>query len=273
LLIFKDKVYRMIAVIEYLTVGCFAGFMAGLLGVGGGLIVVPGLIFGFAQLGLADNISLHMALGTSLATILFTSFFSIKAHNKQGFVRWDIVKPITPGILLGTFIGAQIVGLLSAQPLRWFFVGFLILVAAQMLLELKPKVKRGLPKKFGMSTAGGMIGFISSFIGIGGGALSVPFMGWCSVPIREAIGTSAALSFPIALAGAIGNIYRGFNITGLPEWSLGYVYLPALAVVVAASMPMAYVGAKVAHRLPVMVLKKIFASMLIFIAIYMIYRM
>lgn len=253
----------------YLLVGLFAGFMGGLLGVGGGTIILPGLLIGFAKLGWHDNIAVHTALGTSLASIIFTSLSSVKAHHERGYVRWDILKQITPGVLLGTFIGTQIVGFISARPLQWIVIVLLLAVAVQMLLGVNPKTQRGLLNLPGMSIAGSVIGFVSSFIGIGGGSLSMPFMNWCSVPAREAIATSAAIALPVAFAGAMGNVVSGWGQPDLPAWSLGFVYLPALGLVAVASMPMARVGAKLAHRLPAPVLKKVFAVMLICVVIDM----
>jgi uncharacterized membrane protein YfcA len=261
----------MIAMLIYISIGVIAGFMAGLLGVGGGMIIVPGLLFGFAKLGLTGNCSLHMALGTSLASIIFTSLSSVKAHHERRYVRWDTVKQMMPGILLGTFLGTQIVGYLPAQPLQWIFVIFLLMVAGQMAFNLQSRPTRQLPALPGMTLVGAGIGFISSFIGIGGGSLSVPFMNACNTPAREAIGTSAAIGLPIALAGAVGNMVSGMGQANLPLWSVGFVYLPALSLIVLASMPMARVGAQLAHRLPTTLLKKIFAMMLIAIASHMFY--
>lgn len=261
----------MLGIFIYLFIGTVAGFMAGLLGVGGGLIVVPGLLFAFVELGLTDEISLHLALGTSLASIIFTSLASMRTHHQYGYVKWSIVKRIALGVMIGTFLGAQVVSFLPSRPLQWIFILFLLTVAIQTLSDWQPKSHRSLPKPAILMTVGGGIGFFSSFIGIGGAALSIPFMRTCRVPEREIIGTSSAISFFIAISGALGNMVSGAAHTDLPEWSIGFIYLPALLLIILTSMPMAIVGAKVAHRLPTIVLKKIFAILLVCIAIRIMY--
>jgi uncharacterized membrane protein YfcA len=260
------------AILAYLSVGLIAGFLAGLLGVGGGLVIVPALLYVFALLGLPPEHHQHLALGTSMATIVFTGIASLKAHHARGAVRWTVVKTITPGILLGTFAGAQLAAFVPALGLQWFFVAFAYLVAAQMLLDFKPKPSRALPASGGMTAVGTSIGLVSSWVGIGGGSLSVPFMTLCNVPVKEAIGTSAAIGFPIALAGAFGYVVSGWSAS-LPQGALGFVYLPALAGIVLASFPMAKVGAAAAHRLPVPVLKKCFAALLIALASKMLWSL
>lgn len=252
----------------YLATGAFAGLLAGLLGVGGGLIIVPILSFIFEAQHFPHDQVIHLALGTSLASILFTSVSSVRAHHAHGAVEWSTVKNITPGILLGTFAGSLVASLLPTGFLKVFFVCFLFYVATQMLLNFRPKPTRQLPGKGGMFAAGGIIGGVSAFVGIGGGSLSVPLMTWCNVSMHRAIATSAAIGFPIAAAGALGYIAGGHGTDTLP-WSLGYVYLPALAGLVVASMPVAPFGAKLAHRLPVAKLKKIFALLLYILGIRM----
>ena len=252
-------------VLLYLVAGSVAGFLAGLLGVGGGLVIVPILMFIFAAQHFPADHMIHIAIGTSLASIMFTSVSSLRAHHAHGAVNWTIVKQITPGILFGTLIGTFLVEKLPANLLKGFFIFFVFAVATQMLINVKPKPARQLPGSMGMLSAGGFIGMISSFVGIGGGSLSVPFMTWCNVKMHDAIGTSAAIGFPIALAGAIGYIVNGLAFKNLPEWSFGFVYLPSLACLVISSVLVAPFGAKVAHKLPVATLKKIFAVFLYFI--------
>lgn len=247
----------------YLGLGAVAGFFAGLLGVGGGAIMVPVLALMFAAQGFPDAHLMHLALGTSMAAIVFTSISSLRAHHAHGAVRWPIVKIIAPGILLGTFAGAQLASLIPTRPLAIFFTLFMTYVAFQLLANVKPKPSRQLPGPLGMFLVGGGIGAISALAAIGGGSLSVPFMVWCNVRMHEAIGTSAAIGFPIALAGTIGYLVGGWNVGGLPAWSFGYVYSPALAACVSMSMLTAPLGAKAAHRLPVATLKKIFAGVIL----------
>ena len=252
-------------ILLYLVAGSVAGFLAGLLGVGGGLVIVPILLFIFAAQHFPADYIMHIAIGTSLASIMFTSVSSLRAHHAHGAVNWAIVKRIAPGILFGTLAGTFLVARLPAPLLKGFFIFFVFVVATQMLLNVKPKPARQLPGSVGMFTAGGFIGMISSFVGIGGGSLTVPFMTWNNVKMHEAIGTSAAIGFPIALAGAIGYLVNGLAIKNLPEWSLGFVHLPSLACLVISSVLVAPFGAKVAHKLPVATLKKIFAVFLYFI--------
>ena len=246
----------------YIALGAFAGVLAGLLGVGGGLVIVPALTFIFTAQHLPEGHILHLALGTSLASIMFTSISSLRAHHGRGAVDWIVMRRISAGILAGTFGGSWIAAQLSTPFLKGFFVVFLYYVAAQMLLDIKPKPHRQLPGWGGMSGVGGVIGGVSSLVGIGGGTMSVPFLVWCNIAIHRAIGTSAAVGFPIALAGAAGYVVNGLSVP-LPEHSLGFVYLPALVGIAAASVVTAPFGAKLAHRLPIGQLKKIFALLLI----------
>jgi uncharacterized membrane protein YfcA len=246
----------------YLATGVFAGFLAGLLGVGGGLVIVPVLAFIFAAQHFAEGQIMHLALGTSLASIMFTSISSLRAHHAHGAVNWQVVRGITPGIVIGTLAGTVVAAQLSTFFLKVFFVVFLYYVATQMVLNIKPKPSRELPGAAGMFAAGSVIGVVSSLVGIGGGTLSVPFMTWCNVRLHQAIGTSAAIGFPIAAAGAAGYIANGWALRALPAYSLGFVYLPALAGLVVASVLTAPFGARLAHRLPVARLKKFFALLL-----------
>ncbi|WP_373976643.1 sulfite exporter TauE/SafE family protein [Chitinibacter sp. SCUT-21] len=253
-------------VLACLGVGLIAGFLAGLLGVGGGLVIVPALLAVFHFANIEPGLHQHLALGTSLATIIVTGAASVRAHHAKSAVRWDIVGQITPGILLGTFAGAQIAGLISSKGLQWIFVVFAFLVAAQMLLDIKPKPTRQLPARHGLISIGALIGMLSSWVGIGGGSLSVPFMSACNVPVKTAIGTSSAIGIPIAIAGTIGYAYSGMGIANLPNCTFGYVYIPAFIAIVFASFPMAQFGAALAHRLPVAQLKKCFAALLVILA-------
>jgi len=246
----------------YIALGAFAGILAGMLGVGGGVIIVPVLTFIFTAEHLPDAHILHLALGTSLASIMFTSVSSLRAHHLRGAVDWFVVRRISFGIVVGTFAGSWVAAQLSTRFLKVFFVVFLYYVAIQMLLNIKPKPHRQLPGSAAMFGIGGFIGAISSLVGIGGGSMSVPFLIWCNVAIHRAIGTSAAIGFPIAMAGAAGYLLNGLSST-LPRYSVGFIYLPALFGVAVASIVTAPLGAKLAHTLPVDILKKVFALLLI----------
>ena len=252
--------------LSYLGIGAGAGVLAGLLGVGGGLVIVPLLAFVFAAQGLPPQHVQHLALGTSLATIIFTSVSSSRAHHRRGAVNWEVVRRISFGIVAGTFGGSWIAARLPTDLLKAFFAAFLIFVALQMWLDIRPKPSRQLPGPAGMLSTGGGIGFVSSLVGIGGGTMSVPFLLWCNLPVRTAIGTSAAIGFPIAVAGAAGYIVNGWAAAGLPAGSLGFVYLPALVAVAAASFALAPLGAWLAHRVPVRPLRRGFALFIVAIA-------
>jgi uncharacterized membrane protein YfcA len=260
-------------ILTYLIVGVFVGILAGLFGVGGGLIIVPILDVMLTRQGVPHEFIMHLALGTSLASIVFTSVSSFWAHHKHGAVEWPVVRRIVPGILTGTFLGSCIAARLSTNFLKMFFVIFLYYVALQMLSGKKPKASRQLPGIWGMFAVGNVIGVVSSFVGIGGGSMSVPFMIWCNIAVHHAIGTSAAIGFPIAIAGAVGYLYNGFNIPGLPQGAIGYIYLPALAGIVCASVLTAPLGARLAHSLPVDRLRKLFAVLLIIMGTRMLIRL
>jgi uncharacterized membrane protein YfcA len=259
-------------IIAFLVLGAAIGFAAGLLGIGGGMLLVPFVILLLAAKEFPKELIVHMAIATSLATIMFTSISSVRAHHRHGAVSWKIVKFLAPGILIGSWIGPWIGKQLSASGLALFFAVFVAFSATQMLVDKKPAASRDLPKAPGMFAAGGIIGILSGLAGAGGAFISVPFMTWCNVRIHTAVATSAALGFPIAVAGTLSNIYYGMRIPDLPEGSLGFIYLPALLVISAASMMTAPLGARTAHKLPVKSLRRAFAIMLYMLAAYMLYK-
>ncbi len=253
----------MLAWIIYAALGLVAGVLAGLLGVGGGIVIVPMLSIAFDLQGLPSQYIQHMALGTSLGTIMFTSISSFRAHHKHGAVNWSVVRRITLGIIVGTLAGSWVAAQLSTRFLKGFFAVFLFYVATQMILNIKPKGGRQLPGRVGMSAVGGGIGVVSSLVGIGGGTLSVPFMVWCNMTMHNAVGTSAAIGFPIAVAGAAGYLINGLKVAAdLPPMSLGFLYLPALIGIAVTSILTAPLGARIAHKLPVAQLKRVFAILL-----------
>ena len=247
----------------YLLTGAVAGVLAGLLGIGGGLVIVPLLTFVFTAQQLPAHYILHLALGTSLASIVFTSVSSFRAHHARGAVHWGVVRTISLGILTGTFSGTWVAAQLSSRFLSGFFVAFLYYVALRMFFNVRPKPSRTLPGRGGMFAMGNLIGGVSSLVGIGGGSLSVPFLVRCNLPVHSAVGTSAAIGFPIAVAGAAGYVLNGIAVPTLPVGSLGFVYLPALAGISLASVLTAPLGVRLAHRLPVLHLKRLFAFFLV----------
>jgi len=253
----------------YPLLGAFAGLVAGLLGVGGGLIIVPVLVFIFTAQGVAPEQVVHLAVGTSLATIVLTSITSVRSHHQHGAVLWPVFRKLTPGIVLGAGLGAAIANYLPAAGLRTFFGLFELYVATQLLLDIKPHPQRRLPGTAGLLGAGGVIGTVSAIVGIGGGTLTVPFLVWCNIAMRKAVATSAACGLPIALAGSLGFVIIGQGEAGLPDWSSGYVYWPAFAGIVVASTLLAPVGARLAHRLPARQLKRVFALLLYVLGVRM----
>ena len=213
-----------------------------------------------------------MAIATSLATICFTSIASVRAHHQRGAVLWPVVKLLAPGIVIGSMLGAQIAKALPAQALALLFAVFVSFSATQMLRGKKPKPTRLLPNAPGMLAAGGVVGVLASLVGAGGAFVSVPFMTWCNVNIHNAVATSAALGFPIAVAGTIGYVIAGWSLHDMPAGTVGFIYLPALLTISAASVLTARFGARTAHRLDTRQLKRIFAVLLFGLAAYMAYK-
>ncbi len=250
----------------YLVLGAITGFLAGLFGVGGGLVLVPVFLFLFDAQHFPAEYLLHLSLGTSMATIVFTSLASMRKHHQHGGVNWQVVRRITPGILLGTAIGALAASAIPAKGLGIFFALFVYFAAAQILLDKRPHPSRQLPGIAGMTLTGSFTGWISSLVSIGGGTIVVPFLVWCNVPIRNAIATSAAIGFPVAVGGTLGYLAIGWHIDALPGPHLGYVYLPAVFWVALASVVTAPLGAKATHRMKVELLRRLFAVLLIMLA-------
>jgi uncharacterized membrane protein YfcA len=259
------------ALLVYPVIGAIAGVLAGLLGVGGGIVIVPVLIFTFRWLGFPEHLLTHMAVGTSLATILLTSSGSIKQHHQAGAVHWPVVFRLSSGLVLGAILGAAFADMLKGRVIQVLFAVFACFIAWQMLREAKPKPSRQLPGTAGLAGVGGVIGFASAIFGIGGGSLTVPFLTWCNVRIQDAIGTSAACGFPIALAGALAFAWTGWGALGLPPFSVGYLYLPAFLGIALTSVVFAQWGARLAHRLPAATLKKVFAVLLIGVSLKLVW--
>lgn len=256
-----------------IALGLVAGFMAGLLGVGGGIILVPGLYFLFKTLGYAPDHLMHLAVGTSLAIIIPTGISSAFAHYKRGAVRMDLVRHIGPGIVIGVMAGTVIAGIISGTELKMIFAGALFFFAA--LMQIPPKPQEGGPKEmgYGRGSAGGfVVGVLSSLMGIGGATLNVPFMTLHGVPIHNAVASSSALGPIIALPGTIGFIIIGWNAQDLPPLSWGYVNLLALAVIAPLSAFAAPYGARAAHAVSVVILRRIFSIFIIIVAIKMLWE-
>ena len=267
-------------IIAYGLVGAFAGTLAGLLGVGGGLVIVPVLLFLWQADGLGGAQSVQLAIGTSLAVIVFTSLSSVRAHHRRGGVLWSVFWRLVPGILLGSGLGAAVAALMPQAWLKAVFALFELAVAAQMALAVRASTpapaattssstERSLPAPLGMGLVGTLIGAVSALVGIGGGIMTVPFLNACGVRIQQAVGTSAACGLPIAVGGSLSYLVLGWQNTALPAGSLGYVYGPALLGIAAISVLFAPLGAALAHRLPTQVLKKVFAAFLALLGVWM----
>ena len=248
--------------LAYAALGALVGLFAGLLGIGGGAIMVPLLVLIFDAQGLPREHLLHLAVGTSMSTILLTSLSSIRAHQQRGAIRWDITRGMTPGVILGGLAGASLAVAIPTTTLALAFTMIIFAAATNMILDRKPHPSRQLPGPVGLSLAGGAIGGLSSIAAMGGAFAFVPYMLWCNVPMINAVGTAASLGFPVALAGTAGFIFNGLQDSGLPSGSVGYVYMPAFAGIVLTSGLVAPAGAAMAHKLPTKMLKRIFAALL-----------
>jgi uncharacterized membrane protein YfcA len=259
--------------LEYAGIGGLVGVLAGLLGIGGGGIMVPVLASLFENQGIGREIVVHLAVGTSMATILFTSMSSVRAHHLRGAVHWKALARITPGILVGGLAGSLGAGSVSGRGLALLFALVVCGVGMSMLLDRKPKPTRELPGPLGMFSAGAVISGVSSLMAIGGAAMTVPFMIFCNIPPIQAVGTASAIGFPIALSSTIGYVVTGLGAVGLPTGSLGYVYLPALVGISVASMMTAPLGARLAHRLPTKRLRQVFAVVLFLLAARMVWKL
>jgi len=259
-------------ILELTVLGLCTGFLAGLLGLGGGMLMVPFLTIILTARAYPPGATVKMAVATSLATILFTSLASVRAHHQRGAVMWPVAALLAPGILVGAFAGSQLAAALPARLLSLLFALFVTFSATQMLLNHKPKPARTLPGAPGMFGVGGVIGLLSSLVGAGGAFVSVPFMTWCNVTIHKAVGTSAALGFPVALAGTIGYLVAGWRLPQTPPGAFGYLYWPGLLVLSIASVATAPVGARLAHRMDIAPLKRAFAMVLYCLAAYFVLR-
>ena len=237
------------------------------------MLMVPFLMYFLTQLGTPSDITLKMSIATAMSTIVFTSISSVIAHHKKQAVRWDLVKGLAPGIVLGSLISSVgVFSVFKGNTLAYFFEGFVFFSATQLFINKKPKPSRQMPKTPGMVLAGSTIGFMSGLVGAGGGFISVPFMVWCNVNIRNAVATSAALGFPIALANAFGYIASGWSLLDRPIGSLGFIWIPGMVLIAACSVLTAPLGVRLAHTLPVKQLSRVFAVLLYTLSIYMFYR-
>lgn len=256
----------------YLLTGCLSGLLGGLFGLGGGIIIVPALIFVFTWQGVDAAVLTHLAVGSSLAAILVTAISSTRAHHAKGAVHWPVALALAPGLCLGVMLGAVLAASLSGAGLQLLFGVFACAIAVQMGFGLQPAGKHGMPGKPVLAGAGGVIGAASAVFGIGGGSLTVPFLSWRGLRMQEAVATSAAGGVPIALVGAASYAVTGWQANALPAFSTGYLYWPAIVGIVATSALFATLGAKLAHRLPAALLKRAFAVFLFLLGLQFIFR-
>ena len=259
----------MIEIFLYLVTGAFAGFAAGLFGVGGGLIIVPVLFYVFATQGYEPQHLMHMAIATSLATIMFTSISSTLAHHKKQAVLWPLVFTLSPGIIIGAWFGGISASALDTKVLATIFAVFELLVATNLILQTQPEQHQTNIGRITATAGGTVIGFISSIVGIGGGTMTVPFLHWFNISMQKAVATSAACGFPIALVGTLSYVYSGWGLQLTGTMTIGYLQLYALAVIASSSFIFAPLGAKLAHSISEKTLRLSFAFILILLSILM----
>lgn len=257
----------LLTLVGYLALGAAAGTLAGLFGVGGGIIIVPALVFAFGLQDIAPEVVMHLAVGTSLATIVVTGASSAYGHWQKGSIYLPWLKVLLPGLVLGAVLGVFVAGGLSATVLGTLFGVFVVLVAVKMLLGIAPKPGSVPPGTLAMGVAGAIIGSVSALFGIGGGTLTVPWLSRCGASMTRAVGTSAACGLPIALTGALTFIVVGLGNPLLPAAATGFVMWPAFFGVVLASVPFARVGVKLAHVLPAQVMRYAFAALLLVVGV------
>jgi len=250
--------------------GLFAGFVGGLFGVGGGAVLVPVLYAIFTALGIDESVRMHVAVGTSLSTIIATSWRSLATHAKAGAVDVEVLKAWGPWITVGALLGAALAGIANNEALLIVFGAGLLLVAAQMAFASPNwRLRDSLPTGFARAGIAGSIGALSAMMGIGGGAFGVTLMTLCGRPIHQAVATASGFGAAIALPAALGYVVTGWGRDGLPAWSLGFVSAPGFVVLALLTAITAPIGARLAHRLPQRTLKRAFAALLAFVAINM----
>ncbi|MEN8626162.1 MULTISPECIES: sulfite exporter TauE/SafE family protein [Psychrobacter] len=248
----------------FIIAGAFAGLSAGLFGIGGGMIIVPVLVWIFTAYAFPPEVVTHLAIGTSLATIAVTSLSSLMAHHKHDSVRWEVWRNMALGLVIGSLVGAGIADMIDGQILQMIIgVGALLMALKMLFLSNKDQMVKPLPPASLQFGAGTGIGLASSIFGIGGGSLTVPFLNWSGLSMRQSVGTSAACGLPIALAGAAGFAWFGQDVVNMPEGTIGFIHVTGFICISVASFAMAKVGAKLAHVLPALTLKRLFGVLLL----------
>lgn len=258
-----------ITLLIYLIIGIVAGFLSGLLGIGGGILIVPALIWAYKYQSMSPDVIMHIAAGTSLASIIISAAFSLRNHLRHGIQVWPTYQRLAIGVAIGTLLGTLLAQVLHSHFLIMLFSIFLLAVAFMLLFGGQPKPQRQLPGKLGMTGMGLLIGGKSGLFGLGGGVITIPFLIYCNVPMRDTVGISIACSLTVAIIGTLGFMLTGMHTPHLPPWSTGYVYWPAVACIAVTSPLFARFGTRLSHQLPVATLKKLFGLFLIVIALRM----
>jgi len=258
-----------VLLLAYLALGAVAGFLAGLFGIGGGIVMVPAYFYLFRHEGIAPGLTMHMAIATSLAAAAFTAATSTLAHHRRQGVVWPAVQGLAPGIVAGALAAGLVAQYLPDGALRAAFAVFLFYAALQLARDWRPAPHRELPGPLPLALVGTGIGALSTLLGIGGGTLTVPLLLWCNTPMIRALGTAAACGLPITLAGALSLACAGWDMPDLPVHSTGYIYWPAILPVVAVTVLTAPLGVRLAHRLPVTILRRSFAAVVALVAVRM----
>jgi len=259
-------------VVALLVLGVIVGFLAGLLGIGGGMTMVPLLTILFTREGFPPEHVVHIAIATATATILFTSTSSVREHQRHHAILWTVVVALAPGLIAGSLVGPLIVGVMPTAVLSGFFGIFVAAAATNIWLDRQPKPTHRLPERAGLIAVGAAIAVVASMVGAGGAFMTVPFMAACNVPMRNCVATSAAVGLPVAATASVGFVIAGLSQTGMPPHTLGYIHVPALLAIVASSVVSAPFGARAAHRWPVKRLKRAFAFVLFALACYMLWK-
>ncbi len=253
-------------ILLFALVGIASGMIAGLFGLGGGVVVVPALLYTFAHLSFPEVVATHLAIGTSLGCIVVTAFVSSRAHWKKGAVELPLLPVLVPGVIVGGWLGGVVAAQLSGEWLRVAFASFLVFVSVSMFRSMN-RPAFDLPSRWVWSLVSLIIGTLSSLFGVGGGSMTVPYLRNCGLAMKRAVATSAVLGLPIAISGVISYVVQGWNASELPDYSSGYLYWPAFLCIVVCSAPAARFGAKLAHRLPAEKLQRAFAVVLVLIAV------
>lgn len=249
-----------------LLAGSIAGFIAGLFGVGGGIVVVPVTLWVLKTQQIESEYIQHIAVGTSLTVMVFTTFMSSLGHYRKKAINFEVLKGMAPGIVAGSIIGSMLASKIPSESLQIVFIVFAYLVAVKTIFGFNPNSSLSLPKTAGIFSIGTLFGGISGLLGIGGGVFNVPFLLACKVPIKKAVGTSAALSWSVAISGAVSYMWQGVNVSGLPEGTLGFCYLPVAVTLTITTILFAPLGVRLTHKLPPKLMRIIFGIMLLGIA-------